>query len=1128
MKDKSKMSKETPFGSDAILDELVGRVSKVRKRLVIEAILKTLAMGLIVLPIYVALYAWLDHRIHFGPVLRMIALVVLVVCVGWLLLRWARVFSSHISLSRAANYIEGNHSYQQQLVAAIEYYEQQADYPYSRGLAEQMIAQVYRQSQEQDFVCTVKKWPSAISLGVILFAVTCMCFLIGSHYRYYSRYFTRLVNPVSQVEPLPPTELIITSGDIIAEPGETLTLTAAIVGRKPENGMLFIESEMVSSEPNRTELDQRMKIPLLAGVSKDNEPMFSAQMSLRQKGKYRYYFQVGQAESQSQTIQITEFPKIQSVTAEIMATDSMWVKPYTEEVANLSLVVFRGAYVTLKVKTNQPLDKAHVTLPDERQVEGQLQTPDEFIVAFRAKDAGKVEFRLTNTTGLKTREAAVLRINLKEDNPPEFKLISPTSDYIASNVASVPIEFEVSDDFALRSASLNLEFNNGEVIRMPIEGLKKGSRKTTASFLLELEDYDLDISDSIIFYAVASDVDTGIGTANQTAWSTPYFVEIRPYRKLIKQPPPSLPSTEKQGMRPSTGHESLMAILEYNRAFLKKTWSLSQKNELTQPDKSRLTAISDDVEHTSSQLTMIRDDPEYEFTDEQIQAISGVITDYEQASRTLVKYQPKQALPPEKHAYHEVRALIRELMECPPPTGGMKPETRDKLELKDPVHVTRFEKERIEWQLEKVAQELAELAKEQDKLKAEFVKFFESQKKNKPEQEVTDAKTWIEEHETEVPRKPPMDGKPAMTENDTSVQGAMVNLKDPNPMAGGSAQDLPPNKEQRDQPENQSEQQSQSAQNKKNSEKQDGQGASGQQVTANEMLRIMRAQQKMLQKQLDELSDKLAEIPIPDEPVDGDGTAAEDIRQVAQEHLANAGEHMDRFDDELADQYYDADISEESLARAEGHLKAAGQAMNRAGLEMAREYAGLNQQLAMQSESLAKQLESLADAYDESVSEVEKEKLQQLLQQASQMLESLPEDWWQDSETELGVYVPDTTRTMSPDAEMLAIETKAEELRGQQRMNPAHLDSPPSGSPQKAGNPTSVAGGGRGSNSLRTQGELSSEAREKARHFWSVAIKARQKSTALTETHYSHPEFVDEENRFFEKTATYGAKQEQP
>jgi len=1091
MNEKSENIEKADIKNEDLLGELVERVGKVRRRLVIEPILKTLAMGLIVLPVYVACYAWIDHRFHLGPILRLVALVLLVFGVGWLLLYWAKIFLSHVSLSRAANYIESNCSYQQQLVAAIEYYEQQTDYPYSHRLAEQMIRQIHQESQEQNFVNTIRKWPSIISACVILCAAICMLFLIGNHFQYYSRYFLRLVKPVSVIKPLPPTELSSISGDIIAEPDEALTLIATIEGRKPESANLIIESETVHADPNDGVPEQRMSIPLLASTNKENQPVFNAQMSLHEKGNYHYYFQSGEATSSTHTIRITEFPKIQSVTAEIMVSDSLWVKPYTEEVENLSLAVFQGSYVTLKIKTNQPLEDVQITLPDKRDIESQLQKPDMFTVAFNAKEAGKIEFRMTNTEGLKSREATVLRLNLKEDNCPEFKLLSPTGDYIASNVASIPIEFEISDDFALQSASLNLEFNDGEIIRVPVEGLKQGSRTANISFLLELEEYDLDISDSIIFYAVASDVDTGIGIANQTAWSTPYFVEIRPYRKLIKQPPPSLPSMEKQGMKQPAGHEPLMAILEYNRAFLKKTWALSQKSDLQQQDKSRLTAISDDVEYTGGQLSIIRDDPGYQFTEEQIGVINDILSNYDHAAKTLVKYKPKQALPPEKQAYHEVRALIRELMECPPPVAGMKPETRDKLELKDSVHVTRFEKERIEWQLEKIAQELAELAKEQDKLQTEFVKFLEEQKKNKLEQEVTDAESWTEKHETELQRVPPSDRKPAMTENDTSVQGAMVNLKNPPPSAGSGGQKTPHSKEKQKNSEEQTAQKQQEDQN------QSGQGSlNNQQLIANEMLRIMRAQQKTLQKQLNELSNQLANVPIPDEPIDGNGTESEDIRQAAQEHLANAREAMDHFEAELVSQYYNTDISEESLVKAEEHLNAALQEMNLAGLEMAKEYASYNQQLAMRSENLAKHLEELADAYEQSMSEAEKNHLEQLLQQATELLEAMPKDWWKGS----------------MDTDIQVSDSAPRQRNMQQTQGPV----------------TSRTGNGGFHSGGRQEAALSSAAREKAKQFWSIAIKTRQKASQLSKTQYSHPEFIDEENRFFEKTASYGVRQEKP
>jgi len=102
------------------LSALVARVGRVRFWLVALSVLKVAALSLVFVSVYVGIYAWLDHRFHFGEYSRIIAFVLLVGGVVFLLYRLVRQLCGHISYSSAANYIESKENFDQQLVTAIE------------------------------------------------------------------------------------------------------------------------------------------------------------------------------------------------------------------------------------------------------------------------------------------------------------------------------------------------------------------------------------------------------------------------------------------------------------------------------------------------------------------------------------------------------------------------------------------------------------------------------------------------------------------------------------------------------------------------------------------------------------------------------------------------------------------------------------------------------------------------------------------------------------------------------------------------------------------------------------------------------------------------------------------------
>lgn len=172
---------------EQLLSSLVLRIGKVRKRLVTEAFLKTVALAAIVVPVYVALYAYLDHIFHLEFAGRLVALILFGCIVGGLIVYWSKIFLLHISLSEAANYVEKKSSFQQQLVAAIEYYEQKQDYPYSKELAEHMIVGLDEQSKGFDFKSTVSLRTSWICTFLIAVAFCGISYLLMNNFTYYSR-----------------------------------------------------------------------------------------------------------------------------------------------------------------------------------------------------------------------------------------------------------------------------------------------------------------------------------------------------------------------------------------------------------------------------------------------------------------------------------------------------------------------------------------------------------------------------------------------------------------------------------------------------------------------------------------------------------------------------------------------------------------------------------------------------------------------------------------------------------------------------------------------------------------------------------------------------------------------------
>ncbi|MHC4439366.1 MAG: hypothetical protein ACYS3S_18585, partial [Planctomycetota bacterium] len=189
------------------LNALAARVGKVRRWLVTLAILRVAALCLIFVSAFTGFYAWLDHRLNFDEIARITAFILLVAGLAFLLRRLTKLLLGHISCSVAANYIENKRSFNQQLVTAIEYYENKQDYPYSKALAEQLVLKVEQESGDFRFDTTVEKWQGYALGTVIFFGLVAASFYARDNYVYFSSYFARLISPLASVEPLSSTRL---------------------------------------------------------------------------------------------------------------------------------------------------------------------------------------------------------------------------------------------------------------------------------------------------------------------------------------------------------------------------------------------------------------------------------------------------------------------------------------------------------------------------------------------------------------------------------------------------------------------------------------------------------------------------------------------------------------------------------------------------------------------------------------------------------------------------------------------------------------------------------------------------------------------------------------------------------
>ncbi len=947
------------------LNILVARVRRVRRWLMALVVLKIAALCLIFVSVYVGIYVWLDHRLNFGTGGRITGFTLLLAGIALLLYLLARLLIVHISCSETANYIESRNSFNQQLVTAIEYYENKHDYPYSRDLAECLVLQTDKNTEAFSFDSTVEKWRALVFAAIILFGLGTVCFYVKDNYTY----FSRLTHPLAAIDPVLVTSLESVTADIVTKPDSQVVLQARIKGRLPESGNLVLApfedtNEVVPLKDEAVEILQ-----LKPTFDEQAIPHLQASKSFAQPGRLRYRFESGPASTNWHDITIALPPAIKNITAEVtLPTGRQGTKrsePYTEQIKGSTLEVILFSKVTLNVQTTN-LQKAVVTGLDGESSAHQLNGRDQFTFDFVVDRTGSIKFSLVSEEGLASGDLRDLEVRVKTDKPPGLKLISPNGDYLATDVASVPITFVISDDFGLESAKMHLEIPNQQIQDLDIP-LEKRTRKTRFTYILELEEYDLTVGDSILYFAEAVDLQTSPAQENQTAASSMYFIEIRPYRQRWH------PKTGGKSNAPGMAVTKLLDILEYTRAILKKTWAITKQPQLTQDNISKLDLINEDVKYCARELAGIRDDPEQEFSSHDRSVLNQILQYYEQASRHLSGHDASSAIPPEKNAYLALRKFIVELeMKLNPPQSGQSVEKKEpeKIKLQENVRPQDMEKERIADELKKMQHDVEKVAKDQHDLKKAFEDLLEEQmQKQKSAKQASNGQSQAAAEgkasgaKTTGTKSTGTKATESKTSGTKSASGkSQTGSQSPtNGQGHGQTRKL--------------------AQSK----------AVGKAGTAGleQRLKMLQAKQATLQEKTLQLKEQLKQIPK--NPED----ARAEARAEVQKHLDEAIEKMSQSQKKLTKARYEMQLNRQKSADAVETLKSVGDELDMTAKALEAELmSGDKQSAAEKAREMAKKLVEDAASLDESVTPIERELMLARLEAAKRLLEQMPTPQW--------------------------------------------------------------------------------------------------------------------------------------
>ena len=391
----------------------------------------------------------------------------------------------------------------------------------------------------------------------------------------------------------------------------------------------------------------------------------------------------------------------------------------------------------------------------------------------------------------------------------------------------------------------------------------------------------------------------------------------------------------------------MIEILEYTRAFLKKTWRLASQESPGEDNRTRQVAIADDIKYATENLELIRDDPRYEFDGTDIKDIKGVLDDFGLARTELLASHVGNAIPPETRAYRALRRLVDDIVQRDAKGGNFANKDKpDKVELKEVQHLTRLERARVAQQLKTMHHRLAEVTKEQMTLSRTFLHFLDDRQKQEKRVKVNDERSWVSDSSPSDQEGHQGSSGPVgpNSKQDRTIEGALA-------PASGAMNGLTP-------------------------------------TNFTEIMKVLRAQQKQLRAELSTLEEQLAEIPIGLNQ-DGNKPSPIEARKAAQTHIEQAKDAMDRFEKFLAEQYYNQHDPKQLAMEAPAMLGAISFELMMARQAMQQESSSYSDDDAERLRQMALNLQDMANAYDNALTQEQRSQLLNDMATATAQLNSV-------------------------------------------------------------------------------------------------------------------------------------------
>jgi len=270
--------------------------------------------------------------------------------------------------------------------------------------------------------------------------------------------------------------------------GGTLTLSGTAEGVIPSNGMLRVRTGQGTADRAYFEVsaDGRFNVQYRP-VTQDLD----------------VWVEIGDNTTEPAQVIMVPPPEIARVQADCTYPDFTHLPRETIEDGNVQAVL--GTRIELRITTNKPIKEAQLAWEDGKSAVMEVDSRPGAATTFSVEASRSYRVNLTDENGFHNADPVIYRIEMIDNQYPQFDRVVPTIDRRVTPQAVLPIGAEISDDYGVARVTLcHRKGNDSDVGRIDIPLVATGKR-VTVRYDWAIEPLALKPGDTLTYWLEARD-----------------------------------------------------------------------------------------------------------------------------------------------------------------------------------------------------------------------------------------------------------------------------------------------------------------------------------------------------------------------------------------------------------------------------------------------------------------------------------------------------------------------------------------------------------------------------------------------------------------------------------------------